>query len=87
MAAKRTLVSRGLVVVVALSGPGCALHQHAAANQKTTEEYVWYTPTGSNIPILVKKSAVDASADQTQAAQDALREVQDRGRVEHRKDN
>ena len=66
---------------------GCASQPEKAAGQKTADEYVWYTPTGSNIPIRVRKSDLAANSEDEEATQDALRTVQDRGRVEHRKEN
>ena len=65
---------------------GCVTKKDQTAVQKPEAEYVWYTPTGSNIPVRIKKSEVQASDSATQATQDALRDVQKRGAVEHRSD-
>jgi hypothetical protein len=65
---------------------GCATQKAQATNKKSEDEYIWVTPTGSNIPVRVKKTDLQAAAGDPQVAQDALRDVQKRGAVEHRGD-
>ena len=70
-----------LLTCVLLSG--CVTKKDQTADQKTKDEYVYYTPTGSNIPVRVKKSDIQTTDADTQATQDALRDLQTRGSVEH----
>lgn len=57
----------------------CATRAKAAeekdANGKKIE-YVYYTPTGSNLPIRVRKDQVTSSDSETTAAQKALTDLQ-----------
>jgi len=50
----------------------------SAAKQNAAEEYVWYTPTGSHIPIRIRKSELTES-ENTRADQEAMREVTRKG--------
>ena len=43
------------------------------------DEYVYYYPTGSWVPVKVKKSAVKPTKQETQDSQDGLRELQRKG--------
>lgn len=64
---------------------GCASEAYQAKARKEKEEqraaiasgkYVWYTPVGSSIPILVPKDAINLSDSQKQQTQDVMRDVQ-----------
>jgi len=73
-----------LVVSLALIlNAGCTTPKEKTASEKPKDEYVYYTPTGSNIPVRVKKSDVQTTDADTQAIQDALRTLQSRGSSEH----
>jgi type IV pilus biogenesis protein CpaD/CtpE len=62
---------------------GCASKPGQTAGQKDKDEYVYYTPTGSNIPVRVKKSDIQTTASDSQATQDAMRDIVNRGNAEH----
>lgn len=49
------------------------------AKNAASDEYVDYIPTGSKIPIKVKKSDLQTSATTTANSQDMVREVQTQG--------
>jgi hypothetical protein len=49
-----------------------------AAQKNTTEEYVWYTPTGSHIPVRIRKSEL-TEHDNPDRDQEAMREATRKG--------
>ena len=65
------------MITVTLSS--CASEKVKAEAKKANEgkdEYVWVYPTGSNIPVRVKKSQMTTPDEVTKQNQDALRELQ-----------
>lgn len=81
----RVLVA-GAFAAVLLTG--CASEASKAQAKKDKEaqnaavasgQYVWYTPVGSSIPILVPKDQVKASANETDQTQNTMRDVQRKG--------
>ncbi len=75
------MCSRHLIILLPLSCillSGCASQnaQTAGAQSKEKEEYVYYTPTGSNIPVRVRKDQLQASASETDQAQHLLTKIQ-----------
>ncbi len=50
----------------------------ATAVQKKADEYVWYTPTGSHLPIYIKKSEL-TERENTRSDQEAMRDATRRG--------
>ena len=67
----------GLLAAILLTA--CASEKAKEAAKKEKEEYVLYYPTGSNIPIKIPKSQAKTSEQDTEHAQDALRDVQQLG--------
>jgi hypothetical protein len=55
------------------------LKKEREEQNKPGVEYVLYYPTGSNIPIKIPKDQAQTTEAQTQAAQDAMRDVQRNG--------
>lgn len=78
-----------LLAVLLVSGAfaGCAStdtqtaskKEAAASGTEDKEEYTYVTPTGSWLPVKVKKSAAKPTEKETQDAQDGLSELQRRG--------
>ena len=69
------------LAVLALALAGCASPKKEAevdANGKKIE-YVWYTPTGSNMPVRVRKDSVSHDDAQTEHDKDALQRAQEQG--------
>jgi uncharacterized lipoprotein len=72
----------GAVASMILSG--CA-SDRAKAQAKAERDavasgqYVWYTPVGSNLPVLVPKDQAKASEHETDQTQDAFRLAQQNG--------
>ena len=69
------------LVFLALAFAGCAGPKKEAevdANGKKIE-YVWYTPTGSNMPVKVRKDSLQQSDSQTEHDKDAMQRAQQRG--------
>ena len=67
---------------------GCASEASKAQDKKINEaqkaaiasgKYVWYTPVGSSIPVLIPKDQVKLSDQQTAETQNVLRDVQRSG--------
>lgn len=60
---------------------GCAAPTKTADQPKDKKEaeYVYYTPTGSNIPVRVRKSDLASSDAESGEAQEAIRNIQRRG--------
>lgn len=50
----------------------------ASAARQSADEYVWYTPTGSHIPIYVRKSEL-VDRENTRSDQEAMRDATRRG--------
>ena len=46
-------------------------------------QYVWYTPVGSSIPVLIPKDQAKYSAQETVKAQNAMRDAQRSGEKAH----
>lgn len=70
-----------LLSLTAAALVGCASPTREAetdANGKKIE-YVWITPTGSNIPVRVRKDQLPTSDGQTTKDQDALRKLTQQG--------
>ncbi len=80
---KITLLSLAIILAVLLGG--CVSQASRTTAKAATakaadpkDEYIWYTPTGSNIPIRVRKSDI-TSRENTTADQEAMRDVTRRG--------
>ena len=61
---------------------GCAGPTDKTAKKKSDEkgvEYVEYTPTGSRIPVRVRKDQIQASESETTQDQNLIRDLQQRG--------
>lgn len=70
----------GLALAAATLLTSCASQPaDPTAKKKSEEEYVYYTPTGSHIPIKVRKSLVTPTEEQTAASQRWMGEVQRAG--------
>lgn len=85
----RVVLLSALTLAVAA---GCASEAYQAKAKKEKEEqraaiasgkYVWYTPVGSSIPILVPKDAITTSDDQREKTQNAMRDAQQAGMKAH----
>jgi hypothetical protein len=59
---------------------GChtAPDRKSLAARKPAEEYVWYTPTGSHIPLYIRKSEL-VDRENTKSDQEAMRDATRRG--------
>jgi hypothetical protein len=68
-------VSLLLVVMLTSCAAPAKVSEEKDANGKKIE-YVYYTPTGSNLPIRVRKDLVTPSDSETAAAQKALTDLQ-----------
>ncbi|HVU16865.1 MAG TPA: hypothetical protein VHD32_08065 [Candidatus Didemnitutus sp.] len=68
-----------LVVAASVLAAGCTTPK--TAKNTTSDEYVDYIPTGSKIPIKVKKSEVQTSATDTATSQEMIREIQSKGAI------
>jgi hypothetical protein len=76
-----------LLAACALTFLGCATPKKAAevdANGKPIE-YVYYTPTGSNVPVKIRKDQLAAS--DSGRDQEALRRIQDQAGRTPQKNN
>ena len=81
----RALVA-GAFAFALFSGCASEAAQAQAKKQRAAEkaaiasgQYVWYTPVGSSIPILVPKDQAKASAQETEQTQNIMRDVQRSG--------
>ena len=77
----RTLLLSCLVIC---SLVGCAVPQNVAEEKDANGnkiEYVYYTPTGSNIPVRVRKDQIQSDEKRTKQDQDTLRKIQMMGVV------
>ena len=71
---------------------GCASEASKVEAKKETEAqkaaiasglYVWYTPVGSSIPVLIPKDQAKLSAEENVKTQNAMRDVQRAGQKNH----
>jgi uncharacterized lipoprotein YajG len=89
---KRTLITlSGLIAAGLLAGcaskPETAKDKPVAAKQQQQEEYVSQTSVGSWIPKKVKKSQAKTSDQESQEAQQAMADLQQRGNAQPPKGN
>jgi hypothetical protein len=75
---KITIVSMALILGVLLGGCRTPPSRAAAKAKDPRDEYVWYTPTGSHIPIYLKKSEL-IERENTRGDQEAMRDATRRG--------
>jgi hypothetical protein len=76
---KRSIFLGSSVLLAALMLSGCASEKVKAELKKQRENkdgYVWVTPTGSNIPVLVPKDQVKTDDKTTDQSQQAMADVQ-----------
>ena len=69
----------GLFITFLLTGCASERYKAQARREKelaAKEGYVWYTPVGSNIPILVPKDQAKAGQRETEQTQEVFRDVQ-----------
>lgn len=80
------MIITGAFAAVLLTG--CASEASKAQAKKDKEaqqaavasgQYVWYTPVGSSIPILVPKDAIKPSESEAAQTQNTMRDVQRKG--------
>jgi uncharacterized lipoprotein YajG len=89
---KRTLITlSGLIAAGLLAGcaskPATAAETKTPPKQQQQEEYVSQTSVGSWIPKKVKKSQAKTSDQESQDAQQAMAELQQRGNAQPPKGN
>lgn len=60
---------------------GCAASPKTSAKPADAKEseYIYYTPTGSNIPVRIRKDQLQASDAETSGDQEAIRNLQRKG--------
>jgi hypothetical protein len=63
-----------LVTLTSCAAPAKVSEEKDANGKKI--EYVYYTPTGSNLPIRVRKDQMQTSDSETEAAQKAVTDLQ-----------
>ncbi len=69
------------LLLVAVAGCVSPAKDKAAAKESDKKvEYVYYTPTGSNIPVLIRKDQLEADERQAARDQEALRSIQQKTR-------
>jgi hypothetical protein len=81
---KITYPMKSLRILIVAGLTGLMLAACASTQKKADEfdehgmkiEYVYYTPTGSNIPVRVRKDQMQTSESETNASQEALRKAQ-----------
>jgi PBP1b-binding outer membrane lipoprotein LpoB len=79
---KTGVVLLGLCLAVILTGCASEKAKAEALKAKQNEkDYVDYYPTGSNIPIRVRKDQLKPSDSETAQAQSVMMDVQQRGSV------
>jgi hypothetical protein len=76
----------GALTLVFVAGCASEAYQAKARKEKEAQraaiasgKYVWYTPVGSSIPILVPKDEITPTEAQRQQTQDVFRDVQHGG--------
>ena len=81
----RVLVT-GALTIALFSGCASEASQAQAKKDRAAEkaaiasgQYVWYTPVGSSIPILIPKDQAKASANESEQTQNTMRDVQRSG--------
>jgi hypothetical protein len=75
---KITILSLAVILCGLLDGCHTPPPRTAAKAKDPKDEYVWYTPTGSHIPIYIKKSEIVAR-ENTKGDQEAMRDATRRG--------
>ncbi|HTL66273.1 MAG TPA: hypothetical protein VL200_01295 [Lacunisphaera sp.] len=76
-----------LLAVALLAGCATAGKQEPARpKDKKEAEYVYYYPTGSNIPVRVRKEDLASSNPESGEAQEAIRNLQRRGQKQPKGD-
>src|ERR1044072_6906337 len=74
-----TMIQRTIVCTLLLAGLSACKSTPKEAELDANGnkvEYVWYTPTGSNLPVRVRKDQVKTSESQTTQDQNAMRATQ-----------
>ena len=74
---RKTTIFTLAVILSGLPG-GCSTPARTASAKKQADEYVWFTPTGSHIPIYIRKSEL-IDRENTKADQEAMRDATRRG--------
>lgn len=75
---KISLLCLVAMVTGLLAGCRTPTPRTAAAQTNTQDEWVWYTPTGSHIPIRIRKSEI-SDRQNTKNDQEAMRDATRRG--------
>ncbi|HVT73000.1 MAG TPA: hypothetical protein VHD61_07675 [Lacunisphaera sp.] len=75
---RHLLLPLALVLVSGCAGTATTNQAEQAKNKKESE-YVYYTPTGSNIPVRIRKDLLQSSAAETSSDQEAIRNLQIKG--------
>ncbi|HEY4302191.1 MAG TPA: hypothetical protein VGM73_15050 [Candidatus Didemnitutus sp.] len=74
-----------LLAALAFAAAGCTTTH--TAKKDASDEYVDYVPTGSKIPIKVKKSELQTSATDTAASQEMIRDMQTKTSIQPTRGN
>ncbi len=74
----RKILSSITAVFLGVFLTGCFTPAKTAGGKKPADEYVWYTPTGSHIPMYIKKSEL-VERENTKGDQEAMRDATRRG--------